>query len=99
MRLLSSRSPAEDVTAMLGLVVCPVADFVIVLFAGVWRETVVALLVLPLAFAAGSLVLGSVLGTRVSWRLVTCSGCLLLCFTASGAARLLGIFDAIYAGF
>jgi hypothetical protein len=93
------RSASENLSGLLGLVVLPCADFALVLFAGVWSGPVIALFVLPAAFALLTFALSRVLGTSVGWTLKVTLGCAIYSFIASGGAFMLALFTSLWAGF
>jgi hypothetical protein len=84
------RPPEENVSQGVALTVFPILDFVIVLFAGAWKEAALAFIVLPAAFTLASVVLSRRLETSGGFTAVTAIGCLLFCFLASGLGGLLG---------
>jgi hypothetical protein len=82
--------PEESVSQGVALAVFPILDFVIVLFAGAWREAAVAFFVLPAAFTLASVLLSRRLETNGGFTAITAIGCAIFCLVASGIGGLLG---------
>jgi hypothetical protein len=93
------RTPEQSLTAAVGLGLLPVLLFVVVLFAGLWRHPVVALGVLPLAFAVATGALGRVLATGTGWTLAVALGCAVVSALAGGIALMLAAFASFFSGF
>jgi hypothetical protein len=95
----SERSVAENVVGAVGVGVAPVIDFIIVLSANLWEQSTIALFVLPAAFALGTLLLCRSLQVSTASTVMVTLGCAAMCFVASGAAFLLGIFFSFFSEF
>jgi hypothetical protein len=93
------RDPRENAVAGISLVGFPLVDFSVVLFAGVYSRPTLALLVLPLLFAAACAVLSRALRISLGAALKTTVGCALLCLLASIFASFLGAIASFYSGF
>jgi hypothetical protein len=93
------RPPEENVSQGVALTVCPILDFLIVLFAGAWRDAAVAFIVLPAAFTLLSVLVSRRLETSGGFTAITAIGCVLFCFLASGIGALLGGLASFYQTF
>jgi hypothetical protein len=93
------RDPRENAVAAISLVGFPLADFSIVLFAGVHSRPTLALCVLPLLFTAACAVLCRAVQVSVGPALKTAIGCAILCFVASVFGLFLGAIASFYSGF
>ena len=93
------RSTAENVTGAVGLGFAPVIDFMTVLFAGLWEQSTIALLLLPAAFTLATFLLCRRLQVSTGWTAVVTVSCAALCFTASGVAVVMGTFFSLFSGF
>jgi hypothetical protein len=93
------RPPEENLTGALGLTIFPGVDFVIVLFGDMGMSLTVPLVVVPLAFAAASVLLAGLLRTRAIWTVGIALGCAAMCLFASGFALLLSAFTSFYSAF
>ena len=92
-------SRAENVTAAVGTLVFPAAEFMLVLFADLWMHPVIALFAMPAFFTAASFMVGRSLQVATRWTLTVCLGCAVTCFVAGGIAFLMGVFASFYSGF
>jgi multidrug efflux pump subunit AcrB len=95
----SRHDPAENLSGAVGLGLFPVLAFLLVLLAGVWKHPMVALVVLPLAFAGASLALSRVLQTSTGWTVGLTLGCAVLSAMAGGIALVLATFASFFSGF
>ena len=71
----------------------------IVLFGDMWMNMAVPLVIVPVAFAAASILLTRLLRTTAIWTVGMALGCAALCLLASGSALLLSAFTSFYSGF
>jgi hypothetical protein len=92
-------SPAETLTGAVGTGLLPILGFVLVLFAGVWKHPMIALVVLPLAFAGTSLLLSRLLQTSTGWTVALTLWCAVLSALAGGTALVLATFASFFSGF
>jgi hypothetical protein len=90
--------PGEQLSAAVGCGLFPIVTFCLVLFAGGWRSGTVAAL-LPVGFAAASVLLSRALGIGAGPTLRVAVGSVMLCGVASGFALLLGVFGSFFSGF
>jgi hypothetical protein len=95
----SRRSPREDLAGAFGLMLFPMLDFFIVLFAELYKHPTVAGVVLPVGFGATSVLLCRLLRISTGWTLVVSLGCVALCLVGSMSALLLGVFMSIFSTF
>jgi hypothetical protein len=72
---------------------------VIVLFGDMGTSLAVPLVVVPLAFAAASVLLTRLLHTTAIWTVGMALGCAAMCLLASGFALLLSAFTSFYSAF
>ena len=93
------RTPGENLTGAISLTIFPGIDFVIVLFGDMWMNMAVPLVIVPVAFAAASVLLTRLLRTTAIWTVGMALGCAALCLLASGSALLLSAFTSFYSGF
>jgi hypothetical protein len=93
------RPPEENVSQGVALTVFPILDFVIVLFAGVWKDATVSFIVLPAAFTLVSVLLSRRLEVGGGFTAVTAIGCAIFCLLASGIGGLLGGFASFFSTF
>jgi hypothetical protein len=92
------RSPGENLTGALSMMIFPLLALLIVLLAGV-QDPMLALVGIPVWFAAASLLLSWRLRLSTGWTIGTSLGCAVACFVTSGCAYLLGVFASFYSGF
>jgi hypothetical protein len=93
------RLPSENLTGALSLTIFPGLDFVIVLFGEMGTSLAVPLVVVPVAFAAASVLLTRLLRTTAIWTVGMALGCAAMCLLASGFALLLSVFTSFYSAF
>lgn len=93
------RSAGENVTGALGTLVFPLANFALVLIAGLWKHPILAVFGMPAIFTAATFMLGRALGASTRWTVQACFGCALACFVAGGIAFLMGVLASFYSGF
>jgi hypothetical protein len=93
------RPPGENLTGALSLTIFPGVDFVVVLLGDMEMSLTVPLVIVPVAFAAASVLLTRLLRTRAIWTVGMALGCAAMCLLASGFALLLSAFTSFYSGF
>lgn len=92
-------SAQENIAGAVGFGVFPILDFFVVLLGGLYENTAVAGIVLPVAFGVGSFAVCRLLRVSTGWTLLVSFACLALCMVASGVAILLAVFASFYSGF
>jgi hypothetical protein len=97
--LRGTRSPAESVSGLAGLTLFPVLDLMLILGADLHDDLLVALVVLPAAFAAAALLLCVGARTSARWTVKVTLGCAGMCEFASLMGALLGTITSLYSGF
>ena len=95
----SGRSLQEQIAGAIGLFVLPTVDFLIVLLSNLYENPTVALIVLPIAFSVGAVIVCRFLKLPAGWTTLVTLGCLALCMTASMAALVLAVFASIFSSF
>jgi hypothetical protein len=77
----------------------PVVDFLVVLLAELYLHPWVAMVAMPAAFGLGALALCRMIRASFAATVAIALGCAALCFAASGAALLVGVFASFYSEF
>jgi hypothetical protein len=97
--LRGTRTPAENTSGLVGLTLFPVLDLVLILATRLHDELVLALLVLPAAFAGAAFLLCSYSRAGHRWALRVTLACAGMCLFASTLGVLLGTVTSLYSGF
>ena len=93
------RSPGELLAAVIAYFVLPLLGFVVVLFAGMWQQPVIAMVGFPIAFAGASVVVCALLNLSTAVSLWMGLACALSTFIVCGVAFLLGVVGSFFSGF
>ena len=90
---------ASRLAAVIAYFVLPLLGFVVVLFAGMWQQPVIAMVGFPIAFAGASVVVCALLNLSTAVTLLTGLACWLSSFILCGVAFLLGVVGSFFSGF
>jgi hypothetical protein len=93
------RSSEENLSGGIALTVFPLLDFMIVLFAGAWRDEALAFFLLPALFTWATVILSKLLETSGAWTATTAIGCALMCLVASGIGGMLAGLASFFSSF